>query len=1043
MQKETGSLNYVKMEEDVLSFWKEKDIFNKVKAKNKNSGKYLATLDGPITANYNMGLHHAFNRTFKDAMFKYAAMKGYDQHYQNGFDCHGLPVENRVEREKGFTDKKDIEKYGIENFVRECMATVDKYSKSIINSSIRLGQWMNWEDSYYTNSDENITSIWHFLKKCDEHGWIGNSQRIMRWCTHCGTNVSEHEMSSEDYRLDECESIYFKLPIKNTNNDILVWTTTPWTLCANVAIAVNPEFNYNVVKLKSQDRNLIVCEDLMKILKNDVVKVVDTIKGSELEGLVYETCFNELSEQQFEHKIILWNEVSNAEGTGSVHIAPGCGDADNVLGKKLGLKEICPIDENGDYYPNMGIFVGKNASKDETREFVFAEMKKRNKLYYTHKMKHSYPHCPRCKNPLLFRLINQWVIKMDEMRPSLISAIDNVKFQPEFMKKRMLDWLNNMGDWSISRSRYYGVPLPIYPCAHCGKVTVVGSLGELKKLSSAKEVDAMPHIHRPYIDKIKINCPTCGNKVERITNVGDCWLDAGITPFSTKKYFTDKAFFNKNFPIDCVFEAKEQVRLWYYSLLVMSVVLTGKAPFKKIGCTPMLLAQDGKKLSKSSPNNIPLDTAFGEFGADIIRYNFVSTPLVNDVKFGKDTCDEVKRKLLGLWNAYIFLNTYASIDNPDLTGYKPKESELTFMDKWLINRINEFTINADKCYADQDFGGVAQDFEVLIDELTNWYIRNNRRRFYKSENNTDTTNAYFCLTYAIKNICMVMFPIIPFLSEYLWQKAVRELDKSASESVALNGYVINEYKVKDASYTAKTDIVRNIFTMASKLRNENQIKVKQPLKTMYINGNSEVKDAVDLYKNIIESELNVKNVVIEHDNSKFNDEFLGLDFRRAGAVLKGDIQKVKNYLTNATPDEMKTMVKGYKKGKVNVGEFKNLDSELFTLSSKPKQDFVISSDGNISVVLDITIDRELMLEGLARELIRSAQVIRKEANFNVDDRIDIEFVTDSTDLKEIITKFADKIKSELLARNITKIDKPEYSNTVEIGEENITIKVKR
>ncbi len=1044
MKKEQGGLDYVKMEESVLKFWQEKDIFNKLKAKNKKTGKYFATLDGPITANYNMGLHHAYGRTFKDAMIKFRALCGCDQHYQNGFDAHGLPVELRVEGELGLDSKRDIEAYGIDKFVSKCIETVDKYSASQTESSIRLGQWMNWDDSYYTNSDENITSIWHFLKKCEEKNWISNSHRIMRWCTRCGTSISDHEMTDDDaYKTVTCLAIFFRCPIKDSNNDMLVWTTTPWTLTSNVAIAVNPELEYNVVKLKSSDRNVIVCKNAMKVLKDDVASVLETKKGSELVGLTYETCFPELEEQKFEHKIVAWEEVSADEGTGAVHIAPGCGDADFELGKRLGLPSICPIDEAGNYYKNFGVFAGRNANTDETRDFVFDLMKERGKTYYIHKYTHSYPHCWRCKHPLLFRLVDQWVIKMDELRPQLISAIDTVEFNPDFMKKRMLDWLNNMGDWAISRSRYYGIPLPFYPCENCGHVTVVGSINELKKLSSAEEVNAMPHIHRPYIDKIKINCPHCNSKVERIKEVGDCWLDAGITPFSTKKYFTDKNFFNKNFPVECVIEGKEQVRLWFYSLLVMSVVLTGKAPYKRIGTTPMLLAQDGKKLSKSSPNNIPLDTAFAEIGADVIRYNFVATPLVNDVKFGKDTCDEVKRKLLGLWNAYVFLNTYAYIDKPDLTNYTPKESELTFMDKWLINRVNEFTRDAHTAYSRENFGTVAKDFEVLVDELTNWYIRNNRRRFYKSENNTDTLNAYYCLNYAIKNIAMAMFPIIPFLSEYLWQNAVRELDKNASESVALNGYNIAEYKVKDTGLTKKTDIVRNIFTMTSKLRNENQIKVKQPLKTLYVNGNEEVASAVKLYRDIIESELNIKDVVMESDNSIFNDEYLVLDFRRAGAVLKGDVQKVKTLLQNANDDEMRIMVAGYKNGFVNVGEFKSLPSELFSIATKPKSEYVIASEGEITVVLDITINRELMLEGLSRELIRSAQVMRKDANFNVEDRIYVEFVTNGTDLSEILNKFEDKIKAELLAKDIINIDKPEIEQTIEIGDEKITIKMKR
>ena len=1046
MKKEQGSLNYVGMEEGVLKFWQDNDIFEKMKEKNKKTGKYFASLDGPITANYNMGLHHAYGRTFKDAMIKYQALKGCDQHYQNGFDAHGLPVELRVEQELGIDSKKEIEEYGIGNFVRECMNTVKKYSASQTQSSIRLGQWMNWDDSYYTNTDENITTIWHFLKKCDEKGMVKEDFRIMPWCTRCGTSLSEHEMSDADaYKDVTCQAIFFVAPIKDSENDMLVWTTTPWTLSSNVAIAVNPDFDYNIVKVKSRERNIILCASAMKVLKDDVVEVVKTVKGSELVGLTYETCFPELSEQQFEHKIVAWDLVDATEGCGAVHIAPGCGAEDHELGKSLGLKNICPIDEAGIFYPQFGILAGKDSNCDETRDFIFDVLRERNKVYYTHKYTHRYPHCWRCKHPLEYRLINQWVIKMDEIRPELINAIDDVEFQPEFMKKRMLDWLNNMGDWSISRSRYYGLPLPFYPCKECGHVTVVGSKEELKNLSSEEEVNKLPHIHRPYIDNIKITCPHCGNKVERIKEVGDCWLDAGITPFSTNKYFTDKEFFEKNFPANCVIEGKEQVRLWFYSLLVMSVVLTGKAPYKKISTTPMLLAQDGKKLSKSSPNNIPLDTAFTEIGADIIRYNFVATPLINDVKFGRDTCDEVKRKLLGLWNAYIFLNTYACIDNPDLTGFVPDENSLTFMDKWLINRINEFTANADKAYSHQNFGAVSKDFEDVIDELTNWYIRNNRRRFYKSENNIDTQNAYFCLHYAIKNISMTMFPIIPFISEYLWQNVVRPMDKNAAESVALNGYNVAEYKVKDNEFTKKTDIVRQIFTMASKLRNENQIKVKQPLKTMYINGNKDVEKAVELYRDIIESELNIKNVIMEKDNSKFNTEFLNLDFRKAGAVLKGDVQKVKNYLVNASDDEMENFVAGFKAGSVDIKEFKGLSSELFLLATKAKGDFVISNENEITVVLDITLDRELMLEGLSRELIRSAQVMRKQADFKVEDRIYVSFETEGCDLTEVLNKFADRISSELLATIVTpsELNNAEITETSEIGDEKITIKMKR
>ena len=1045
MKKENPSLNYVKMEEGILDFWQKNNIFEKMKEKNRKTGKYFATLDGPVTANYHMGLHHAYNRTFKDAMFKFQALCGCDEHFQNGFDSHGLPVETRVEGELGINSKKEIEVYGIDNFVRECMNTVQKYAKSMTESSIRLGQWMNWDDSYFTNTDNNITAIWHFLKKCDEKGWIKLSYRPTPWCTRCGTSIGEHDMSGDEvYKDVTCKAIFFKCPIKGTNNDILVWTTTPWTLCANVAVAVNPELNYNIVKIKSSDRNLIVLENAMKVLKDDVVAVLETKKGKELVGQVYETPFSELAQQQFEHKIVAWDMVDAKEGSGAVHIAPGCGVEDYELGVSIGLKNILPIDEAGLFYPDFGVLAGKDSNSDETRDFIFDILKERGKVYYTHNYTHRYPHCWRCKHPLEYRLIEQWVIKMDELRPTLIEAIDHVEFNPDFMKKRMLDWLNNMGDWSISRARYYGLPLPIYPCKHCGKVTVVGSLEELKKLSGSSEVDKMPHIHRPYIDKIKIKCPDCGHEVERIKEVGDCWLDAGITPFSTKKYFTDKEFFNKNFPVECVIEGKEQIRLWFYSLLVMSIVLTGKAPYKRICTTPMLLAQDGKKLSKSSPNNIPLNECFEKIGADIIRYNFVATPLVNDVIFSQSTCDEVKRKLLGLWNAYIFLNTYAVIDKPDLTGYTPNEKDLKITDKWLITRVNEFAKNAYSAYNAQQFGAVAKDFELLIDELTNWYIRVNRRRFYKSGSDADTKNAYFCLLYAIKHISMVMFPIIPFMSEYLWQNAVRELDKNAPESVALYGYQIDAYTVKAKNILEKTELVKKIITMASKLRNENQIKVKQPLKVMYVAGGEDTLETLNDFSDIIKDELNVKELEVVSDDSKFNDEFLSVNFKKAGAVLKGEVQKLKAALSDISEKVRKTIMEGFHKGKVDIGEFKGLDSELFNLEKKPKEDFVIAHENGNTVVLDINLDPALVEEGLYREFVRGLQVLRKEADFNIDDRLYAYFETADDALANMLFNYMSKIKEEvLIKRAVEEISDPDIEKNVDVGDSFIIVKFKK
>ncbi|MBR6778665.1 MAG: isoleucine--tRNA ligase [Clostridia bacterium] len=1036
MKKEQGNPNFPELEQNILKFWKENNSFEKLRQQNAGNERFKF-LDGPATANNRLGIHHFWGRTIKDSVIRYNALKGRDCQYQNGFDAQGLWVEVNVEKELGLNGKPEIINYGIDNFTNKCMERVRYFGNEMTNQSVRMGQWMDWDNSYYTNTDENITSIWHFLKKCDEKGWITRKNRPMAWCPRCGTSLSEHETSSS-YHEVEHTAIFAKFPVKGKDFKIIAWTTTPWTLSANTALAVNPDFDYVIVNFHGE--KLCLGKDRLSILKEEV-SILETLKGKDLVGLTYETCFPELSEQQFEHKVVAWDLVDNAEGTCVVHIAPGCGTEDFELGVKLGLPEYCPINEQGVMLDNTGFLAGKKTT--DVVDMVVDRLKQDNKLLYSHKYKHSYPYCWRCKTDLVYKLISAWFIKMDEIRPMALKAIENVEFKPEYAKKRMTDWLNNMGDWNISRKRFYGLPLPFYVCEKCGKTHVIGSLEELKEKAVNPElVDKLPNIHRPWIDEIKIKC-SCGEVIERIQDVGDVWLDAGITPFSTKKYFTDKEYFEKNFPSDYVCEMIEQIKLWFYSLLIMSVVLTGKAPYKKLVTYQYVRDEHGGEFHKSGGNSLEADIVADKVGADVVRYLFSSSSPTLDMRFGYSLTDEARRKLIAFWNIYTFFNTYACIDNPDIANFVPNETNLSTSDKWLIESINKFIEESDLNYENDKQYVVVKNFEKLIDDISNFYIRANRKRFWKSENKNDQLTAYWCLYQAIKSIIRVMSPITPFLSEHIWQNLVREIEKNEKECVMMSGY---PSKIYDANYNEiikLTDYARSIISNAQRLRNENQIKVKQPLKTMFVNGNDEVAKAVEIYRNIIESELNIKNIVIEHDNSKFNIEFLNLDFRKAGAVLKGDVQKVKNYLVNATDEEMEEMVKGYKAGSVNVKEFENLPSDLFTLATKAKEEFVISNENEITVVLDITLDRELMLEGLARELIRSAQVMRKEANFNVEDRIDIELVTDSEDLKEIVAKFADKIKSELLARTITTISNPEYCETIEIGEEEITIKLKR
>lgn len=1037
MKKEQTLPNFVEMEKDILKFWKDNKSFDKLKKKNEGNERFKF-LDGPATANNRLGVHHFWGRVLKDLTIRYNALKGRDCQYQNGFDGQGLWVEVNVEKELGLNGKPEIVKYGIDKFTNKCMERVNYFANEMTNQSIRMGQWMDWDHSYFTNSDENITSIWHFLKECASHGWIIKKNRPMAWCPRCGTSLSEHEMSSS-YHEVEHTAVFIKLPVKGKDFKMVAWTTTPWTLSANVALAVNPEFDY--VKVNFEGENIVLGKDRLSVLKQKDIKILEEFKGKDLVGLEYETCFPELQEQRFAHKIVAWDEVDSVEGSCVVHIAPGCGAEDFELGQTLGLPEICPINEQGVLLDNTGFLAGKKTT--DVVELVVDRLKADGKLLYAHKYKHSYPFCWRCKTDLVYKLISAWFIKMDEIRPLALKAVEEVEFKPEFAKKRMVDWLNNMGDWNISRSRFYGLPLPFYVCEKCGKVHVVGSLEELKKKAvDPKLIDKLPNIHKPWIDDIKIKCD-CGAEVSRIPEVGDVWLDAGITPFSTKKYFTDKKFFEANFPSDYVCEMIEQIKLWFYSLLIMSVVLTGKAPYKKVVTYQYVKDENGNEFHKSGGNSLEADHVADEVGADVIRYLYSSSSPTNEMRFGYNLTDEARRKLLSFWNVYTFFNTYACIDNPDIANFKPTTKDLKFADKWLLESVNKFIEESDKNYAEDKNYVVVKDFEKLVDDISNFYIRSNRKRFWKSENKQDQLTAYWCLYHAIKALIRVLSPVVPFLTEYIWQNLVREVEKNEAECVMLAGYPTRIYDKEFKGVLHIVDVARDIMSGAQRLRNENQIKVKQPLKKMYVSGDDKVEEVLNEMGEVIKDELNVKEIECVKDDSKFNDEYLSVNFKKAGAVLKGEVQKLKTALAELG-EKIKDVVKGFHKGKVSVGEFKDLDSELFNLEKKPKQDFVIAHENGNTIVLDINLDDELILEGLYREFVRGLQVLRKEADFAIDDRIYAYFETADEQLATMLYQYMDKIKQEvLIKRAVEAIDKPAIERNVEVGNSFIIVKLSK
>lgn len=1036
MKKEQANLDFVEMEHEVLDFWNKEKCFDKLVEKNKDGERYRF-LDGPMTANNAMGIHHAWGRTLKDTFIKYHAMKGESCQYQNGFDAQGLWVEVEVEKELGFKNKKDIEEHGLDNFTIACMDRVRKYSGIITEQSKRLGQWMDWDNSYYTNTDENITSIWHFLKKCHEMGLLEEKYRVMNWCPRCGTSLSEHEMT-DSYHDVECEAVFCKLPILGEKAKMLVWTTTPWTLTSNVALAVNPELTYAYCKVKSDDDLLVLCKDAIKCLGDDLVKVEKEVSGAELVGKTYETMLPYLEPQKFEHKIVAWDLVDATEGVGVVHIAPGCGESDFELGESLGLPKISPIDEAGVITADFGEFAGKNT--EEVKSLVFEKLAEQNKLYKTHKYKHRYAFCWRCKTDIVYKLVSGWYIKSGPIRDKLIKAAKKVEWKPEHAGKRMIDWLTNMGDWNISRKRFYGLPLPFYICPKCKKLHVIGSLEELLEKAVDKEkVKNIPNLHRPWIDDIKIKCE-CGEEVSRITDVGDCWLDAGITPFSTKKYFTDKEYFKKNFPSECVIEMIEQVRLWFYSLLFMSVVLEGRAPYEKVMTYESVVKEDGGRFHKSG-YMIKFDEAAEKMGADTIRYLYASAPISNNVRFGYSLGDDVKRKLLGFWNAYVFYNTYASIDNPKLDGYHPNYNELNITDKWLLERTAQFVKKSRDNYDNYELSAIVKDFEVYVDDLSNWYIRINRRRFWKNSE-TDQLNAYHCLYNAIKSTCQVMAPIIPFMTEHIWQNLVRETEKGEALSIQLSKFP-TPMSYGNEELLSQTEKVRDIIYLAQKLRVEHQIKVKQPLSKMFLKATKDYVDAVKNFQQIILDEVNLKQIEFVEEDDKFNEQSLVLNFRKAGAVLKGDVNRLKQVLIDMSEEQMKALVKKVAGGEeVEIQSFPKLSSDMFEMKLTPKKEFAVANLGNNLVVLDIELTPELVEEGKLRELVRELQVARKEAGLNIDDRIVLNLETESAELKELVAKNLEIINAEVLCVSNQKLENG-FEREIEIDDNKILAKLKK
>jgi isoleucyl-tRNA synthetase len=983
------------LEHEVLAWWDSEGIFEKLREQNRGAERF-SFLDGPITANNPMGVHHAWGRTLKDVFQRYKALRGFDQRYQNGFDCQGLWVEVEVEKALGLNSKRDIEEYGIAEFAERCKERVANYSEVITDQDRRLGRWMDWDNDYYTFSDTNIEYIWRFLKAVDERGWLYKGHRATQWCPRCGTSLSQHEQAGEEnYEELEHPSLYVRFPLKERDGEsLIIWTTTPWTLPANVAAAVKPDAEYGLREggwsLKSQD------EDYESV-----------VKGEELVGLHYQGPFDDLPAQEgVLHRVIAWDEVSLTEGTGIVHIAPGCGAEDFELARKHGLPVIVPIDESGRILPGFGALEG--FSTDEVEDIVIEDLRERELLVQVGRITHRYPICWRCKTPLVFRVVDDWFISADEIRQPLLDANTTVEWTPSFYSKRMDDWLRNMGDWNISRKRYFGLPLPFYPC-ECGQLNVVGSRAELEERATGRGLDQLQELHRPWIDEVPISCEACGKEVRRIPEVGDAWLDAGIVPFSTLGWqnpewipggyatgasrsmsgadLPDHAYWGQWFPAEWISESREQIRLWFYSMLFMSVTLEGRAPYERVLAYERVRDESGREMHKSTGNAIEANEGIERMGADVMRWMFCEQIPSQNLNFGYGPAHEIKRRLLTLWNSVKFFVDYANVAE----NWRPGEArDFEPLDRWLYSRVEQLVAEAADAYERYWTPDVISSFEAFVDDLSNWYIRRSRRRFWNSD-----PAALQTLWTALTRSVVVIAPVMPFFAEHLW-RALRADD--APESVFLVRW--EQAGERDEQLLAEVAATRAVVDLGRQARAASGLKLRQPLRRLVVEGAPLAANHVDE----IRDELRVKDVEL------------------------GDVEatelRVKPNLPVLGPKLGKEL--GAVRAALEAGEFEGLPGGGFRAAGHDlapqevlvertgKGGWAVAGADGVTVALDTGLDPELELEGRVLDLIHELNSMRKEAGLELTDRIVVTLPETASEL----LAHKDWIKEEVLAVEI-------------------------
>ena len=1048
-QKVNTNLNFVDREKKVEEFWKENHIFEK-SMENRKEGETYTFYDGPPTANGKPHIGHVLTRVIKDMIPRYRTMKGYMVPRKAGWDTHGLPVELEVEKKLGLDGKEQIEEYGMEPFIKQCKESVWKYKGMWEDFSSTVGFWADMENPYVTYHDDYIESEWWALKEIWNKKLLYKGFKIVPYCPRCGTPLSAQEVS-QGYKTVKERSAIVRFKVVGEDAYFLAWTTTPWTLPSNVALCVNPDETY--CKVKAADgytyymAEALLDKVLGKLAKEEGEKayeVLETYKGTDLEYKAYEplfACAGEAAAKQKKkaHFVTCDNYVTMSDGTGIVHIAPAFGEDDSRIGRNYELPFVQFVDGQGNLTketPYAGVFVKK------ADPMVLTDLDKEGKLFDAPKFEHDYPHCWRCDTPLIYYARESWFIKMTAVKDDLIRNNNTINWIPESIGKgRFGDWLENVQDWGISRNRYWGTPLNIWQC-ECGHMHSIGSRQELFEMSGDERAKTV-ELHRPYIDEITLKCPECGGEMHRVPEVIDCWFDSGAMPFAQHHYpFENKELFEQQFPANFISEAVDQTRGWFYSLLAESTLLFNKAPYKNVIVLGHVQDENGQKMSKSKGNAVDPFDALNKYGADAIRWYFYinSAPWLPNRFHGKAVVEGQRKFMSTLWNTYAFFVLYADIDNFDPTKYELNYDQLPVMDKWLLSRLNTTVQAVDNDLANYKIPEAARALQEFVDEMSNWYVRRSRERFWAKGMEQDKINAYMTLYHALVTIAKTAAPMIPFMTEDIYQNLVRSVDKDAPESIHLCDFpTVNEAWI-DKDLEADMKELLEIVVLGRACRNTANIKNRQPIGTMYVKAEKKMSE---FYTDIIADELNVKEVKFADDVESFISYSFKPQLRtvgpKYGKLLGGIRQALTDINGTAAMNELRT--NGVLKLDINGNDVELTEEDLL-IETAQTEGYVSESDGETSVVLDTNLTPELIEEGFVREIISKIQTMRKEAGFEVMDKI-VVYAHGNDKIQDVMKTHEDEIKSEVLADEMVLGETDGYVKEWNINKEAVTMGVKK